>query len=104
MPDTPHSAVSPHMYLKSPYPDVPAFPEINAHHIFFNRPDQAEWPDYTFQIDARTGKKRSHREFVGRVRHGITGLGAPVSEGGLGLRGEDGEIVGIIGQNSMVSV
>ncbi|KAF5377817.1 hypothetical protein D9615_006732 [Tricholomella constricta] len=88
------------MYLKSPYPDVPAYPAFNAHHIFFGRPDQAEWPDYTLQIDAKTGKKRTFRQFVDRVRVGATALGAPISEGGLGLSGEK-EIVGIMSENSM---
>ncbi|GLB38764.1 putative AMP-binding enzyme C-terminal domain [Lyophyllum shimeji] len=89
------------MYVKSAFPDVPAYPEVNAHHIFFNRPDQADWPDYTFLIDAKTGKKRGFREFVQRVRAGATALGSPSADGGLGLRGEDGEIVGIIHHNSM---
>lgn len=91
------------MYIKSPYPDTPPTPDLNAHHIFFNRPDQAEWPsDFTLHIDVKSGKKRTYREFVQRVRHGTTALGAPVSEGGLGLKGDDGEIVGIMSDNSMV--
>ncbi|RDB14659.1 putative 4-coumarate--CoA ligase 1 [Hypsizygus marmoreus] len=89
------------MYLKSPYPEVPKSPEVNAHHIFFGRPDQAQWPDYTLHIDAKTGEKRTYSEFVERVRRGATALGASSSDGGLGLRGDDGEIVGIMGQNSM---
>ncbi|KAG5652306.1 hypothetical protein H0H81_005456 [Sphagnurus paluster] len=89
------------MYLKSPYPDPPPFPEFNAHNVFFGRPDQAAWPDYTLYIDAKSGKKITYRQFVERVRLGATALGAPIAEGGLGLRGEDGEIVGIMGQNSM---
>ena len=91
------------MYIKSSYPDITNFPETNAHYIFLQRPDQAQWPeDFTLHIDARTGKKRTYREFLERVRLGATALGAPLSEGGLGLRGEDGELVGIIGQNSSV--
>ncbi|KAF8074103.1 hypothetical protein FPV67DRAFT_787638 [Lyophyllum atratum] len=89
------------MYLKSSYPEVPAYPECNVHHIFFNRPDQADWPDFTYLIDAKTGRKKSFRQFVQRVRVGATALGAPISDGGLGIRGEDGEIVGIINQNSV---
>ncbi|KAG5642539.1 hypothetical protein DXG03_002577 [Asterophora parasitica] len=83
------------MHLKSPYPDVPPFSVFNAHHAFFGRPDQAEWSDYTFQIDAKTGQKRTYRQLVDRVRGGATALGAPISAGGLGLSGEAGDIIGI---------
>ncbi|KAG6883329.1 hypothetical protein C0993_006807 [Termitomyces sp. T159_Od127] len=86
--------------MRSMFPDVPAMPEMNAHDIFFNRPDQAQWPDHTLHIDAKTGKKRTFREFKERVRLGATALGAPVSAGGLGLRAEDGEIIGIMSHNS----
>lgn len=91
------------MYLKSPYPDVPPISEINLHDLFFHRPDQAEWKDFTLHIDALTGKRRTFREFVRRVKLGITALGAPVAEGGLGLGTSGGnEMIGIISQNSMV--
>jgi len=91
------------MFIKSPYPDITHFPEVNVHCALFQRPDQALWPeDFTLHIDARTGKKRTYQEFLERVRLGATALGAQLSEGGLGLRGEDGELVGIIGQNSSV--
>ncbi|TFK34780.1 hypothetical protein BDQ12DRAFT_715112 [Crucibulum laeve] len=89
------------MYLKSPYPDPPPLPEVNAHYLFFKRPDQDQWPDYTLHIDPVTGYKRSYREFVARVQYGATALGAPVADGGLGLRAEDGDIVGIMSENSM---
>ncbi|KAF8887153.1 hypothetical protein BD779DRAFT_1672909 [Infundibulicybe gibba] len=90
------------MHIKSPYPDVPPLPEMNAHHFFFNRPDQAEWPDYTIHIDPVTGFKRTYREFLERVYDGATALGAPVSAGGLGLRGGDGgEMIGIMSENAM---
>ncbi|KAG6836000.1 hypothetical protein H0H93_012364 [Arthromyces matolae] len=88
------------MYLKSMWADVPTYPEMNAHHIFFNRPEQAEWPDFTLHIDAKTGKKRTFRELKERVQFGATALGAPVADGGLGLRAENGEIVGIMSHNS----
>lgn len=91
------------MYLKSPYPDVPPTPEINVHRLCFRRPDQDEWKDYTLQISARTGKRRTFHEFLDRLQLGMTALGAPVAEGGLGLgTQEDGEMVGIMSQNSMV--
>ncbi|KAG2009620.1 AMP dependent CoA ligase [Coprinopsis cinerea AmutBmut pab1-1] len=88
------------MYLKSPYPDPPALPETNAHNIFFRRPDQAEWPDYTLHIDATSGKKVMYREFVRRVEDLATALGTPSSQGGLGFSKENGDIVGIMMENS----
>ncbi|KAG6901502.1 hypothetical protein C0995_011052 [Termitomyces sp. Mi166 len=88
------------MYLQSLFPDVPSFPEGNVHNVFFNRPDQAEWPDYTLHIDAKTGKTRTYREFKERVQLAATALGAPVSEGGLGLRPEDNEIIAVMSHNS----
>jgi hypothetical protein len=90
------------MYHKSLFPDPPKVPESNVHHLFFDRPDQKEWPDYTVFVDAATGQRRSFREFVERVRDGATALGTDVAQGGLGLRPENGEVVGILSQNCLV--
>ncbi|KDR83116.1 hypothetical protein GALMADRAFT_238939 [Galerina marginata CBS 339.88] len=117
------------MYIKSPYPDPPPLPNVNAHYIFFKRPDQAEWPNYTVHIDPveslaavngltgssttnPTGRLMYH-DFVRNVEDLSTGLGASESEGGLGLQGWDEsvlpqsvginggkEIVGIMSENS----
>ncbi|KAG1849899.1 hypothetical protein DFJ58DRAFT_842533 [Suillus subalutaceus] len=87
------------MYHKSFFPDLPKVPESNVHHLLFNRPDQREWPDYTLFINIATGQRRSFREFVERVRDGATALGADVSQGGLGLRPENGDFVGILSEN-----
>ncbi|KAF9451831.1 acetyl-CoA synthetase-like protein [Macrolepiota fuliginosa MF-IS2] len=89
------------MHLQSPYPDPPTLPELNSHHIILKRPDQAEWPDYTLHIDAITGERRKYKEFVKRVDDLATALGAPLSQGGLGLKAEDGEIIGIVSENCM---
>ena len=90
------------MYLKSPYPDPPAFPEVNIHNIFFNRPDQASWPNFTFHVDAKSGKRVLYREFHSNVRDLATALGSAKSQGGLDLHGETGDIVGIVMENSSV--
>ncbi|KAG1732417.1 uncharacterized protein EDB91DRAFT_1349080 [Suillus paluster] len=87
------------MYYKSLFPDLPKVPESNVHHLLFNRPDQKEWPDYTLFVNVATGQRRSFREFVERVRDGATSLGADVAQGGLGLRPENGELVGILSEN-----
>jgi hypothetical protein len=84
------------------FPDVPNIPPQNVHNLVFQRPDQKEWNDYTLFIDATTGRKTSYREFYERAMDGATALGSPISEKGLGLTGLDGEIVGILGENSMV--
>lgn len=91
------------MHLKSPYPLPPALPNANAHHIFFKRPDQTEWPDYVVHIDVETEEQIMYRDFTARIQHLATGLGAPLHQGGMGLRAESGEIVGIIAENSSVS-
>ncbi|KAL0947846.1 hypothetical protein HGRIS_013907 [Hohenbuehelia grisea] len=90
------------VYTKSFYKDPPAAPDTNFYNILFNREDQKSWPDYTLHIDARTGRRRTYRQYLERVRDGATVLRAGVSDGGLGLAGEEhGEIVGIMSENSM---
>lgn len=92
----------PDMVIKSLYPDLPVIPPTNVHNILFRRPEQKDWSNFTLHIDAATGKKRSYREFYERVIDGATALGSPVSEKGLGLKGGDGELVGIMAENCMV--
>jgi hypothetical protein len=91
------------MHLKSPYPDVPALPPTNiADQCLAQRPGDA--PDYVFLVDAPSGRTRSWHEFTARVAHARTALGAPESEGGLNLRPQNGEIVGVLSPNVLVSV
>ncbi|KAF9240269.1 acetyl-CoA synthetase-like protein [Melanogaster broomeanus] len=89
------------MYYQSLFPPLPEIPAQNVHHLLFNRPDQKPWLDYTFQIDALTGTKRSFREFLERVRDGATALGSDIENGGLGIRRENEEIVGVLSENSL---
>jgi len=89
------------MYLKSLYPEVPPTPDTNVHELLFNLSPAASDPDYTFLIDGPTGRKLSRDEFKERVYDGMIGLGAPISEGGLGISGESGDIVGIVSVNCM---
>ena len=92
------------MYLRSPYPDVPPLPNVNAHHFFFNRPGQSNWPNFTVHIDVETGEEIMYNNFLERVRDLATGLGASVDQGGLGIRAENKEMIGIMGENSSVSL
>lgn len=89
------------MHLTSPYPGLPELPEANAYYTFFKRPEQAEWPDFTLHIDARTGQRRRYREFVKRIEDLATSFATPTSRGGLGFK-EEGELVGIFSENCMV--
>lgn len=90
------------MSLKSSYPDIPPYAETNCHHILLDRPEQRNWPDYPLHIDAITGRKRTFREFLQRVKDAATVFGSEVSRGGLGMKAEDREIVGILSENCLV--
>ncbi|KIM54632.1 hypothetical protein SCLCIDRAFT_136462 [Scleroderma citrinum Foug A] len=83
------------------FPPLPHMPEQNVHHILLDRPDQASWRDFTFQVDILTGEQRSFRQFIERVRDGATALGTGTEYGGLGLRSENNEIVGILSENCL---
>ncbi|KAF8349615.1 hypothetical protein F5887DRAFT_878405 [Amanita rubescens] len=89
------------MHIKSIHTEVPPLTVTNAYYTLLRRPDQAEWPDFTIHIDANTGKTRTFREYSERVQYAATVLGAPVSQGGLGLSAENGDIIGIMSYNCM---
>jgi hypothetical protein len=86
------------MVFRSLLPPIPDLSLPNAHHLFLNRPDQAEWEDYILHVDALTGKTRRWSEFKDRVKRGATVLGNP----SLFPHGR-GEIVGILSENCIVS-
>ncbi|KAJ7760882.1 hypothetical protein DFH07DRAFT_1021402, partial [Mycena maculata] len=98
--------------VQSPFPPLPPVSEANVCDLMFGRPDQesiqrckfrfcANWPDYAIHIEENTGRKRTYKQLVKRVTLGATALGAPVSSGGLGLSGDGGEIIGLLGDNSL---
>ena len=86
------------MIFHSLLPPIPDPPFPNAHHLFLNRPDQAEWEDYDLHVDAPTGKVRKWHEFKDRVKRGATAFGDP----GL-FPCEENEIVGVLSENCVVS-
>ena len=90
------------MYHKSLYPPLPQTPPQNVHNVLFNRTEQADWPDYPLHINALTGASRSFRQFLEIVRDGATAMASDVNLGGLGIRPENGELVGVLCENSMV--
>ena len=81
--------------LLPPTPDS-SFP--NAHHLFLNRPDQAEWEDYNLQVDGPTGKVRKWYEFKDRVKRGATAFGDPSL-----FPCEENEVIGVLSENCVVS-
>ncbi|KAG1882795.1 hypothetical protein F4604DRAFT_1678288 [Suillus subluteus] len=89
------------MYYRSLFPNLPEVAQSNVHNLVLNRPDQREWPDYTLFVNVATGQQRSFKQFVERVRDGATALGVDVAQGGLGLRPENGELVGILSDNCL---
>ncbi|KAF8553033.1 acetyl-CoA synthetase-like protein [Imleria badia] len=95
------SSSSPIMYHKSLYPPLPQIPPQNVHNILLNRPDQANWPDYPLQVNALTGASRSFRQFLEIVRDGATAMASDVDLGGLGIRAENGELAGVLCENSI---
>ena len=85
------------MVFESLLPPVPNLTLPNAHHLFLNRPDQAEWKDYILHVDALTGKTRKWYEFKDRVKRGATVFG------NLDLfPHKENEIVGILSENCVV--
>lgn len=92
------------MIHTSLYPPLPKYPEANVYELFFNNPDQNALPDYTLYVDAETGRNFRRSEFKQRVHDTMTAFGAPVSNGGLGLSKENGDIIGIYSSNCIVSL
>jgi hypothetical protein len=91
------------MYLQSQFPDPPPVHDINAHNLFFGRPDQSEWPDYNIHIDIETDRRRTFKELEGRVKDALAAFASPLKGGGVEFGGEGtGEMVGIMSENSSV--
>jgi hypothetical protein len=92
------------MYLKSLYPEPPPNPpHLNAYLALLGRPDQGSWPDFIGHVEHHTGKSYSFIEVCKRINNLATALGSPTSLGGLGLQSGNGEIIGIMSDNSSVS-
>jgi len=68
------------------------------------QPYHSHWPDFILHVDEATRKTRTFREVKKRIDDLAATLGGPKAEGGLGLRAEDGEIVGIMSDNSSVRI
>jgi hypothetical protein len=93
------------VHFTSKYPLPPVVPNANIHELIFNTPTLtgAPVPDHVSHIDIISGRKRTFNEFKELIRDGATALGAPVSQGGLGLSAQNGDMVGIYSHNCLVS-
>lgn len=83
---------------------MPPTPDVNIHELLFTSPLPVPISDYTLHIDALTGRKRTRNEFYEEVRDGATALGAPITDSGLGLNGEHGDLIAIYSTNSLVGL
>ncbi len=92
------------MHLRSLYPELPPLPPLlNAYLVLAGRPEQDEWTDYIAHVEVATGKTRTFYELRQIIDDVATALAAPKTLGGLELWPGDGEIIGIISDNSSVS-
>ncbi|KAE9407315.1 acetyl-CoA synthetase-like protein [Gymnopus androsaceus JB14] len=89
------------MYLKSLFPDIPPLQDVNVHNVFFNRPDQSQWPEVNIHIDIETDRKRTFKELKERVNDAYTAFSSALKDGGMDF-GSEGteEMVGIMSENS----
>jgi hypothetical protein len=90
-------------HLKSLWPALPSVPDhLNIFETVLGQPYHDEWPDYTLHVDEETGKTRTFMEFRRMVNDLAATLARSTAQGGLGLRAEDDEIIGIMSDNSSV--
>lgn len=113
----------------SPYPPLPPIPAVNAHHLLLGRPEQDGWEDFALYVDpgsgevddegkastesdngyrtknaSQTDKTITFHAFRQRVAVAATVLARQLEEMGVGMRAEPRPIVGILSENSVVSV
>lgn len=81
------------MLVKSPFPPLPVTKPQNVFSFCFDKIYNA--PSYTFSI--YNGVRQTSKQFCERVQYAATALSSPVEVGGLGLRQEDAEVVGLLG-------
>ncbi|KAG8995410.1 hypothetical protein FRB94_009723 [Tulasnella sp. JGI-2019a] len=89
------------MIYKSPFGQLDPIPDVNAHDAIFNSPWASQIPDYTVYIDAATGKEWKKNQFIQRFVRLATALVADVKDGGLGLKPNSMDIIGIFSKNHM---
>ncbi|KAI0309887.1 acetyl-CoA synthetase-like protein [Amylostereum chailletii] len=84
------------MIFKSPYAPLPDLPNVNYYDAIFGRPEVAQWPDYTVYIDGITGEKWGFKKYRQRIDDAAAALAGP-----LGIKKENGEVVGVLSENCM---
>ncbi|KXN84334.1 Very long-chain acyl-CoA synthetase [Leucoagaricus sp. SymC.cos] len=88
-------------HLKLLYLDPP--PLLSYPNIFktiIGQPYHDKQPDYLIHMDEETGQTQSFREVKKRANDLAAALASPMGQGELALRVEDGEIIGVMGNNS----
>lgn len=94
------------MYAKSLFAPLPPSDHLSVHDLLFNRPDQADTPDYLLYVDVGTGRKATKDEFLKRVAQAGKALGGRVIDRGLGWAAEaeakEKPVVGIMSENCLV--
>ncbi|KAI0699126.1 hypothetical protein BC835DRAFT_1405225 [Cytidiella melzeri] len=91
------------VYFASKFPSPPPVPNANIYELLFNSPTPTgePTPDHALYIDIVSGRKRTFYEHKELIRDGATALGAPISQGGLGLSAQGGDMIGIYSHNCM---
>lgn len=88
-------------HVKSLYPEPSPVPDhLNAYETVFRRSEQDNWPDFNIHLEEPSGKTRTFVELRKRINDLATALGTPTEHGGLGLQVGDGEMIGIMSDNS----
>lgn len=90
------------MVYKSLLGPLEPIPDVNAHDALFNSAHASTVPDYTVYIDAVSGKEWKKHAFQARAVRLATALVADVKDGGLGLKPNGKEIIGIFSKNHLV--
>lgn len=90
-------------HLKALWPELPPLPDrMNIYETIIGQPQHDEWPDFTVHLEEETGKTRTFKELKKDIDNLATTLAGPMASGGLGLKEEDGERIGIMSDNSSV--
>ncbi|KAI0304262.1 hypothetical protein B0F90DRAFT_1228622 [Multifurca ochricompacta] len=88
-------------HLKSFHSLTPVGPTVNYYDFLLGRPELKSSSDYTLFVDAMTGKKRRFRETLARIEECATALNSAKKDGGLEIKPESKEVVGILSENCL---
>ena len=81
---------------------MPEQPPVNYYQYLYEQPSVTSAPDFVAYVDGITGEQRRFRTCLDRISAAATALAAPVAHGGLGLRADTSDMVGILSENCLV--